>query len=139
MKTNETTEQQKVILWARAMSTFHPELNSLYHVPNEGRRTKSEGGKLKSLGMAAGVPDLILDVPKGVYHGCRIEMKCGKNTATREQKEWLHRMQQNGYFVAVCYGADVTISTLEKYIDLQAGEKMTGMCEKPGVPIVKEG
>lgn len=101
---------------------------NLYHVPNEAKRSAATGALLKEMGMSAGVPDLILDYPAGVYHGLRLELKYGKNTPTNAQKDWLLRMQKAGYFVAVAWSARVAIHLLEEYVALAPGQRMSEDC-----------
>lgn len=139
---NETTEQQAVIEWAKYAQGKYPGLKNLYHVPNEGKRSKAAAGILKTMGLSSGVPDLILDYPAGVYHGLRIEMKYGKNTPTAEQKDWLLRLQAAGYFVAIAWSASVAIDLLTKYMNLKPREKMAEDCDdtktRYGVPSLKK-
>lgn len=65
-KRTEDGEQEAVIQWAALMRNAHPELLNLYHVPNEGKRSKAEAARQQRLGLRRGVPDLILDYPKGI-------------------------------------------------------------------------
>ena len=135
---SETAEQQIVIRWARVMQSRLPALGNLYHVPNEAKRSRQTAAVLKSMGLSAGVPDLILDYPSGSYHGCLIELKNGANKPSKYQIDWLNRLQDAGYFVAVCYEADAAIRVLEKYLTLQVGEEMrfdTRRSEQYGVPV----
>ena len=117
---HEEHEQILVMHWARVQQGTMPELKLLYHVPNEGKRTASAGGRLKAAGMRAGVPDLCLPVPRGGYHGLYIEMKYGKNKPTQAQNEWLNALREQGYFTAVCYGFYETVNTIRQY--LQGGK-----------------
>lgn len=121
---NETTEQQAVIEWAEYAKGRYPALKNLYHVPNEGKRTKAAAGIAKAMGMKSGVPDLILDFPAGIYHGLRLEMKYGSNKPDENQKEWLRRLQSAGYFVAVVWSATEAIRLLTEYVNLKPCEKM---------------
>ena len=121
---SETSEQQAVIEWASYAQGKYPGLKNLYHVPNEGKRTKATAGILKSLGLKPGVPDLILDYPAGAYHGLRIEMKYGKNLPSEDQKDWLRQLQAAGYFVAVVWSANAAIHLLTEYMNLKPCEKM---------------
>lgn len=123
-KATETSEQQAVIEWAEYAQGRYPALKNLYHVPNEGKRSKATAGILASMGLKPGVPDLILDYPAGEYHGLRLEMKCGKNTPGQAQKEWLLRLQSAGYFVAVVWSATAAIRLLTEYLNLKPCEKM---------------
>lgn len=138
VKSSETEEQKIVIRWARVMQSTWPALENLYHVPNEAKRTKTTASVLKAMGLSAGVPDLILDYPAGAYHGCRIELKHGANKPSVHQIEWLTRMQDAGYFTAICYESDAAIRVLQKYLRLQDGQEMRfdlRRKEKYGVPV----
>lgn len=141
-KASETTEQQAVIEWAQYAQGRYPGLKNLYHVPNEGKRSKAAAGILKSMGLSSGVPDLILDYPAGVYHGLRIELKYGKNTPSDEQKKWLLRLQDSGYFVAIAWSASTAIALLTEYMNLKPCEKMAEDCDamktRYGVPALKK-
>lgn len=123
-KASETSEQQAVIEWASYAQGRYPALKNLYHVPNEGKRSKAAAGILASMGLKPGVPDLILDYPAGIYHGLRIEMKYGANTPTKDQKDWLLRLQAAGYFVAVVWSSTAAIGLLTEYVNLKPYEKM---------------
>ena len=137
-KYTEDAEQQAVIRWAAFQSGGWPELENLYHVPNEGKRGKKAAGMAKALGLKAGVPDLILDYPKGIYHGLRIEMKVLPNRPTQSQLEWLNRMQDAGYFTAICYDSESAIALITAYIKLSTGESLhLPMHSKYGVPALK--
>jgi hypothetical protein len=81
-----------------------PELKNMFAVPNGGLRHKAVAMKLKNSGAKAGVPDIFLAYPKGVYAGLWIEMKYGKNKTTPLQRDWINRLQDAGYRVEVCYG-----------------------------------
>lgn len=102
------------------------------------------GQILKNAGLKPGVPDLILDYPAGTYHGLRIEMKFGKNKPTPNQLDWLLRLRDAGYFVALCWSADDAIKLLEKYVQLKSDEYMvvdlyTQYSEKWGIPSLRGG
>ena len=138
---NETTEQQAVIEWAGYASGRYQALKNLYHVPNEGKRSRTAGGITKSMGLRPGVPDLMLDYPAGKYHGLRLEMKYGSNRPTVDQKDWLNRLQAAGYFVAVCWSANQAIALLTEYCNLRPGTAMAADCPELktqyGVPALK--
>lgn len=74
---SEDTEQINVVSWANWNMNRYPELKWLHHVPNGGSRNKQEAVKLKQMGVKAGVSDLCLPYPKGIYCGLYIEMKFG--------------------------------------------------------------
>ena len=104
--------------WADFALTTYPELELLYHIPNEGKRSKATGGRLKALGLKAGVPDLCLPTAHGGYIGLYIEMKVKPNKPTEKQKHWLRMLRAAGHMVAVCYDWDSARQLLEDYMRL---------------------
>ena len=108
----EAEEQEAFVKWC--------ELNGIpvFHIPNEGKRTKGTGGRLKAQGLSHGVPDLMIPVPSGGKHGLFIEMKRPKPMGKRPtdaQLKWLERLNKNGYLAVVCYGQDEAKETLKTY------------------------
>lgn len=75
-------------------------------------------GKLKAEGVKAGVPDLFLPVPRGIYHGAAIEMKTLKGRPTEHQRRWLKDLSEQGYYAIVCKGRDAAVEELTKYLEL---------------------
>ena len=116
---SEDTEQIAVIQWAQYNMNHHPELKWLHHVPNGGSRNKREAVKLKQMGVKAGVSDLCLPYPKGIYCGLYIEMKYGDGRQQPSQKEFLKDMAEAGHFVATCYSAEEAISVITRYLSLE--------------------
>ena len=104
--------------WADFALTTYPELELLYHIPNEGKRSKAAGGRMKALGLKAGVPDLCLPTAHGGYIGLYIEMKVKPNKPTEKQKHWLRMLRAAGHMVAVCYDWDSARQLLEDYMRL---------------------
>lgn len=115
---SEDTEQITVIQWAQHNVCRNPELKWLYHCPNGGSRNQREAVKLKQMGVKAGVADLCLPYPKGIYCGLYIEMKYGSNRQQESQKEFLKDMAAAGHFVATCYSAEEAIAVIKEYLDL---------------------
>jgi hypothetical protein len=115
---SEDTEQMNVIQWAGWNMNRYPELKWLHHCPNGGSRNKAEAIKLKQMGVKAGVSDLCLPYPKGIYCGLYIEMKFGKNRQQDSQKEFLADMAAAGHFVATCYSAEEAINIIREYCEM---------------------
>lgn len=88
----------------------------IFHVPNGGSRHKLEAINLKRQGVKAGVADIFVDIPAKNAHGLRIELKAGRNKVSPAQKEFLELEAANGYKVAVCYGTEEAIKTIEEYL-----------------------
>lgn len=70
------------------------------------------------MGVKAGVSDLHLPYPKGIYCGLYIEMKFGEGRQQPSQKEFLKDMATAGHFVATCYSAEEAIKVIEEYCEL---------------------
>lgn len=115
----EDTEQISVVQWAEWNAGKYPELKWLHHVPNGGSRNKREAAKLKQMGVKAGVADLCLPYPRGVYCGLYIEMKYGNNRQQESQKGFLADMAGAGHFVATCYSAEEAVGVITGYLALK--------------------
>lgn len=81
----------------------YPVLEGLFHVPNEGVRSKAQHGMLVGLGMRAGVSDLVLPRARRGFLGLALELKApGKiKTATPEQKSFLIQQADEGWLCCV--------------------------------------
>lgn len=115
---SEGDEQEAVFEWATLNSGRYPELEFMYHIPNEGKRTARHGAELKRQGLKRGVPDICLPAARGKYHGLYIEMKVGKNKPTDSQTRYLKFLAAQGYAPVVCYGADDAIKIIIQYLNL---------------------
>lgn len=142
---SEDTEQIAVIQWTQYNMNHYPELKWLHHIPNGGSRNRLEAVKLKQMGVKAGVADLCLPYPKGIYCGLYVEMKFGNNRQQDTQKEFLADMAAAGHFVATCYSAEEAISIITEYLSLEQRTD-TGFIEgsrtEMGIPnnsILKDG
>lgn len=89
-----------------------------FHVPNGGHRKPIEGAILKSMGVRAGVSDVI-----AVYRGkiFALELKAEGGRATVHQLEFLSDMEQAGAFTAMPTGLDAALATLEAWGLLRGG------------------
>lgn len=117
-RASEHEEQVALFEWAAREEVNHPELAQLFAVPNGGKRHPAVAAQLKAEGTKAGVPDVLLDVARGKFHGLRIEMKRAdrSNGPTPEQNEWIARYRHYGYSAVVCYGADDAINVIKAYL-----------------------
>lgn len=133
---SEDTEQINVMEWARWNVNKYPELKWLHHIPNGGSRNKREAVKLKQMGVKAGVSDICLPYPKGIYCGLYIEMKFGNNGKTEEQKAFLQDMEEAGHFVATCYSAEDAVKVIEEYLTLTVVKQKASI---PNNSTIKDG
>lgn len=138
---SEDTEQIAVVQWAQYNVNHYPELRWLHHCPNGGSRNRLEAVKLKQMGVKAGVSDLCLPYPKGIYCGLYIEMKYGNNRQTDSQKDFLADMAAVGHFVSTCYSAEEAITVITEYLSLADRKNMerNGRMSLPNNCILKDG
>lgn len=118
----EDNECKALWRWALMVPTLR---DYLYHVPNGGSRNKIEAARMKGMGVRAGVFDYHLPVPRGEYHGLWIEMKATPPNDARvspEQKEWLAKMQAQGYAAYVCRGWGEAQRVFQWYLGLPVPE-----------------
>ncbi|WP_192483179.1 MULTISPECIES: VRR-NUC domain-containing protein [Cysteiniphilum] len=120
---NEEQEQMTVVDYLVAKRIAH------YHVPNEqklsflARQNSALASivfgvvnKLKRLGMAKGVPDLVIPVVNR-HAGLYIEMKAKSGGKVSEsQLGWINYLNMQGYKAVVCHGADEAIKEIDKYM-----------------------
>ncbi len=112
--------------WAGWMRNKYPELDLLHHVPNGGMRSRGEAGKLKTIGVKRGVPDLFLPIARCGFHGLFVELKAHGGKVGPSQVEWITRLIDEGYAARVCWGADEAIQTIENYLKQTNGSKSGG-------------
>lgn len=108
---SEADEQQAVAEYCDAHGIL------FFHVPNGGKRSKSEAVRLKKQGVKAGVPDLFFPIVRGKWHGLFVELKTEKGRLSKAQKEWIEALQAEGYCAAMARGADVAIQVIEAYLN----------------------
>src|SRR3974390_3093032 len=82
-----------------------------FHVPN-APRGKIAGALLKSMGMRAGVSDLLF-LHKGNFYA--LELKAEDGRPTEEQLYFLHHVNHAGGFATLCYGLDRALACLETW------------------------
>lgn len=116
-KKTELSEQQAVIDWCVINSGRFPELKTIYHIPNEGKRSRIGGSELRSAGLKAGVPDLCLPVSRGGWNALYIEMKKDRTCrCTQEQLEFQTLLAHQGNFCCIAYGVDEAIWNIKRYL-----------------------
>ena len=95
------------------------------------RTSFKQAVKAKATGYVKGFPDLQICVPMergvegeggakggGTYHGLFLEIKKDKKSyPTKEQKEWIAYLNENGYCARVTKGIDESIQTIDDYFN----------------------
>nr|WP_294508356.1 hypothetical protein [uncultured Bilophila sp.] len=78
----ESQEQKALFDWWRAYARNTPLV--MLHIPNGGARNAITGSRMKAEGVTAGVPDILLAVPRQGCHGLWIELKRRKGGRVRK-------------------------------------------------------
>lgn len=115
----EHDEQVAFIRWAEG--TLNPHVFALlFAIPNGGQRSKAVAGKLKAEGVKAGIPDLMLAVPRNSYHGLFIEMKKpAGGSVSPSQAKMVLKLQGEGYHVEICNGCDEAVKAVQTYLGME--------------------
>ena len=114
----EDAEQAALFRMAALHLSVYPELALLFNIPNGAYKSKSAQRVFKATGLRSGVPDLMLPVACGQYHGAFIEMKRTKGGVVSEtQKTWIAALRGEGYCVAVCAGWAAAWSVITDYLE----------------------
>lgn len=91
----------------------------IYHVPNGGHRVKAVAAKLKTQGVKAGVPDLVLPMARGGYFGLYIEFKAKPPydaAVSPSQDAYIQALLGQGYLAIVCRGAIDASEAIRAYL-----------------------
>lgn len=107
----EEEEQIALVQWLRLHKI------AFAHTPNEGKHKVQYRAKQARLGVQPGVPDLLIFDRPPYYPervGAAIELKRRKGGRVSDaQVEWLDKLSDRGWAVAVCNGATEAIECLE--------------------------
>lgn len=116
IKRSEFTEQCAIFSWAQyneeeypALKYINASLSGMYFPMNLAMQAKRSG-------MKKGVPDINLPYHNGTFSGLYIELKYGRNKASKEQLEWIEWLEQNKYYACVAYGAEEAVYIIQKYL-----------------------
>lgn len=115
--TDEGGHQEAIIEWTQYRINMYPELELLHHVPNGGKRSKSEAAALKRQGVKTGVPDLVLPVARCGFHGLYIELKAPGGKLEQSQIDFLQKVEKQGYLALVCVGWQAAVQVLSDYLE----------------------
>ena len=113
----EEEEQTMLFSWASMQKHTYPELELLFHIPNEGKRTAQTGARLRAAGLSSGVPDICLPVARHGYNALFIELKRQKGgTLSANQKQWLEKLLKAGNLAVRCNGFDEAKAVIVRYL-----------------------
>ena len=119
--TGKKRKQEESLLQARCFQWAWNERpitrRVLFHVENE--RTGSniiDGSRRRSMGLVAGVSDLILLIARGRWHGLCIEMKTPEGHQSEEQKTWQRLVEGQGFRYEVIRSEDAFRKLIDEYL-----------------------
>jgi len=116
----ERDEQIALFHWAKLYKTHwgEPLDNYMFAIPNGGTRNIREAVSLKAQGVKAGVPDIFIAIPVGLYNGMFIELKRIKNwSLSVKQSKWIERLKEVGYKCVVANGFDRATEMIKEYLE----------------------
>jgi hypothetical protein len=73
--------------------------------------------RAKRMGLKAGIPDLMLPIPKGDYNGLYIELKMQVGRVSKVQNKWLTYLQNQGYQAIVCRSVKDAVQAVSNYME----------------------
>lgn len=111
---NEHKEQVCLVNWFR---DAYPSLRNLFFaIPNGGLRTARNAMMLKEEGLLPGIPDLMLAVPSGKWHGLFLELKRPDGRVSVAQAIVQSSLGRQGYKVAVAYSYFEAKAVIVEYL-----------------------
>ena len=106
------TEDHEQMIFVQWFRRTYPEVR-IFSVPNGGHRHPAVAAKLKATGVSSGVPDLFVPA-----WGLWVEMKRTKGGAvSAEQKDWIKYLEEVGYCVKVCKGAEAAKGQIQAFFN----------------------
>lgn len=103
----------------------HPEVYEfMCAYPAGGMRSNKVASEMKAEGQVSGYPDIILDIPKGIYHGARFELKTEVGTLQATQKTMLKKLSEQGFYCTSRKGFDDMVQAILDYCKLESGESL---------------
>lgn len=115
---SERQHAKALMQWVALEARTHPELRLLFHTPNEAadpwRRIDQA-----AQGANPGVPDYLLPVPRGEFHGLAIELKAPGGRLTAVQTWWLDQLRRQGWSTHVAHGWESARDCLLDYLNLE--------------------
>ena len=113
-KHEEDDLQAAVFKW---FSCQYPEwAGHFWATPNGGARSKATAAILKATGVMPGVADCQLAIRRPHAIGLFLELKVGRNKPSDAQRDFLARMEAQGYATAVAYDFNAARAAIVHHI-----------------------
>lgn len=122
-KGNCDVEDQDQINFTSWFDYQFPHYSPLYfHVVNESMMAVQGRVKAKKKGLKKGVSDIMILLKRGEYSGLIIELKRknkSKSKVSTEQMDFLHEVDEQGFYCAVCYGFEQAQKCVKEYLTIK--------------------
>ena len=113
---SESALQQQCLKWFAFQYPKLAEQGLLFSIPNGANKSIAQAMKFKREGLVSGIPDLMLAVPKGIYHGLFIEMKAAKGKPSANQIKMIGKLRDQYYYVDIINSFEQFTSLINKYL-----------------------
>lgn len=117
----EQLQSRIVMWWDRNCARFGAQPSDLVHIPN-GLMCAGARRRCLSLGVRPGMPDLMMLVPRGGYHGMFLELKRpGRDVAaglSDDQMRVMRRLKLLGYLCFATNDYDQAVGLITDYMEL---------------------
>lgn len=116
----EAFEQEQIFLWKQRNHKKYPDLKFLNASLNGIRLYPGQRKKAKRQGLPKGFPDINLPVVCYPWVGLYIELKRVKGgIVSKEQKWWLEKLNEQGYYAVVAKGHEEAIGFIKGYLGIE--------------------
>ena len=99
------------------------DLNNVLYCGSMGgqyQKYHSQRNKAKATGYKRGFPDIFIyeisKIDDKLYCGLAIELKTKKGRPSKEQIEWMNKLNERGYMATICTGIDEALETIDRYL-----------------------
>lgn len=122
MKTCPSEHEEQVMLfewWAMWAPMHGIDERLMFAIPNGASKSMSQAVKFKREGLKSGVPDVMLALPRGGWHGLFIELKRQKGGVLSDtQKAYEQVLSSAGYAWTRCNGFDAARAAIVRYLGM---------------------
>lgn len=115
----EHVEAKRLMRVVKLHEPKYPTLRLMFAVPNGGDRNKIVAAKMKAEGVKPGVPDYLLPAARNGFNGLAIELKSMTGSASREQKQWIENLRDEGWKAEVCRGWEKAWDVIREYVEVK--------------------
>jgi hypothetical protein len=110
---SERDLQAAIIEECDRRAVTQPEYGLIFAIPNGQYRH----GQRMEPGLRAGVPDLLLPVARGRWHGLFLELKYKDNKPSEKQLQWIRALKEQGYRVVTIWDSvGAAMAEIESYL-----------------------